>query len=93
MPDQFFVSLRDAGRTALLLGPFSNEADCRRYAYSDPEEGGSDKHNEMRDAIYEIDRSAHFMCWGMVKIAVKPGEVFKTVLNRVDPAKWDKVLS
>ena len=33
----WYVSVQDAGRTALVLGPFCNEAECRQYAYS----GGS----------------------------------------------------
>lgn len=85
---QFFVSARDAGKTALVLGPFTNEESCRKYAYR-PNDGGSDEFFKVLDAVCKIDPKAWFASFGMVMI--KDGS-YSAFLNRIDPS-WDKVLS
>ena len=37
----WYVSVQDAGRTALVPGPFRAESECRQYAYQKSEEGGN----------------------------------------------------
>jgi len=94
MTDQFFVSCRDAGKTALILGPFTTETECRKYAYSEPEDGGSPECITVKDTVCKIDGRAHFASWGMLKIKdVKPEEKYRGLLNRVDPGMWDQVLA
>lgn len=94
MNSQFFVSCRDAGKTALILGPFTTETECRKYAYSDTGDGGSPECITVNDAVCKIDGRAHFAAWGMLKIKdVKPEEKYLGLLNRVDPGTWDKVLA
>ena len=94
MPDQYFVSCRDAGKTALVLGPFTNEKDCRRYAYSESDEGGSSEYLSVNRAVCELDGKAHFASWGMLRIKdVKENEKYQGFLNKVNPEVWDKVLS
>lgn len=91
MTDQYFVSARDAGKTALILGPFTTEKKCREYAYQENCDGGHYTHHlSVLHAIHEIDRKSYFYSIGMVK--VKDGINRKGILNQVDPS-WDKVLS
>lgn len=82
--ESFYVSCQDAGRTALILGPFTSESACKQYAYDD-------QHRiPVLNAVCEIDPKAWFAAWGMVKVAdyEKPG-----FLNRIDPEKWNGILS
>lgn len=65
----WYVSVQDAGRTALVLGPFTTEAECREYAYNDAESGGTHKHNAVLKAAEEMDPKSWFYAWGMVKVA------------------------
>jgi hypothetical protein len=94
MSDQFFVSIQDAGKTGLILGPFTTEIQCKKYAYLLPEDGGSSESITVKDAVCKIDPKVHFAAWGMLKIQdVKPEEKYAGFLNRVEPEKWDKVLA
>lgn len=66
----FYVSVVDAGRVALVLGPFQHEADCRAWAYRDPAEGGDpSKCNRLRHEADRLDPRSCFYAWGMVKYA------------------------
>lgn len=66
----FYVSVQDAGRTALVLGPFQQEADCRAWAYRDPADGGDpDKCDRLRKEADKRDPRSWFYAWGMVKMA------------------------
>ena len=71
----WYVSVRDAGRTGLVLGPFLTEAECRQYAYSegngepDTEPGGDTaKHYALVKLAESKDCKAWFYAWGMVKM-------------------------
>jgi len=92
MSDAYFVTCKDAGKTAYLLGPFTTEKACKVFAEFQ-EDNPESRHNEIHDACCEIDRKAHFFAYGMCRIRdFKPGEI-AGLLNRVDKEKWDKVLS
>lgn len=66
----FYVSVQDAGRTALVLGPFRNEADCRHWAYRATEDVGDRlKRNALCKALDKVDSRSHFYAIGMVKMA------------------------
>ena len=89
--DQYFVSARDAGKTALILGPFSNEEKCREYAYCTSCDGGNYSHHlSVLYAIHEIDPKSYFYAIGMIR--VKAGINRTGILNQIDPS-WNKVLS
>jgi hypothetical protein len=71
----WYVSVRDAGRMALVLGPFTSEAECRQYAYSDSkgapdtEPGGNTAlHYRLVKIAEEHDSRSWFYSWGMVKM-------------------------
>jgi hypothetical protein len=93
--DHYFVSCRDNGRTALLLGPFTNEKDCMQYAYVDEDQGCTDKHTEILRALEKIDTKTHWYAYGMVRIPLAEMCPFnyKGVLNKANPERWNKVLS
>ncbi len=86
----WYCSVQDAGRTALILGPFRTEAACRQWAYRDATDGGSDKHNLLVKLACDRDAKAWFYSWGMVKYAngyrdgVMNNEVFKAWSERMD---------
>jgi hypothetical protein len=64
----FYVTVRDGPKTAFLLGPFKNEADCRKYAYSELEDGGNRAlHNAVQQICYEVDPKVHFADFGMAR--------------------------
>jgi len=64
----WYVSVIDAGRTALLLGPFNTEAACRQWAYRAPEDGGNPvKCGSLRN-LCKMDPWAWFYSYGMVKM-------------------------
>ena len=66
----FYASVQDAGRTALVLGPFEHEAECREWAYREAEDGGnSAKCSRLRDVADKRDPRSWFYAWGMVKMA------------------------
>jgi hypothetical protein len=66
----FYVSAQDAGRTALVLGPFRNEEDCRLWAYRTPEDGGDRLKRFLLDkALLKKDPWSSFYAIGMVKMA------------------------
>jgi hypothetical protein len=95
MSDHYFVSCQDAGKTALLLGPFTNEKDCAQYAYIDEDKGNTEKHIDLLRALEDIDNKAHWYSYGMVKIPLAEMCPFnyKGVLNKANPEKWNGVLS
>ena len=71
----WYVSVQDAGRTALVFGPFRSAKACREYAYSDSngapdsEPGGSTaKHYALLLEAKKHDPRAWFYAWGMVKM-------------------------
>jgi hypothetical protein len=71
----WYVSVRDAGRTALVLGPFRSAAACREYAYNDSqgaadsEPGGNTaKHYALVLEAEKHDPRSWFYSWGMVKM-------------------------
>ncbi len=69
----WYCSVQDAGRTALVLGPFRTEAACREWAYypDTPAEnvsGGSYKHSKLVNAACDRDAKSWFYSWGMVKM-------------------------
>jgi len=68
MNPAWYVSVQDAGRTALVMGPFDTEAGCRLWAYRDPADGGSHLHSVLVDAVCKVEPKAWFYAWGMVKI-------------------------
>ena len=94
-PEGFYMSIRDGPKTVFLLGPFKNEADCRRYAYSEPEEGGDAYlHNAVQQICHEIDPKTHFAEWGMARMdsgkrtgalqSIYPhGELENKIINRL----------
>lgn len=65
----WYASVQDAGKTALVLGPFATEHACRRWAYRDPTDGGSSFHNRLLEVACQRDVKAWFYSWGMVKMA------------------------
>lgn len=73
----WYCSVRDAGRTALVLGPFATEGMCRQWAYyadsdTHPDtthaSGGSVKHGRLLNAAQDRDPKSWFYSWGMVKL-------------------------
>ena len=65
----FYATVINAGKTALLAGPFENESDCRQWAYSDEEDGGNIvKHHLLYQETCRVDCRAHWYSWGMVKM-------------------------
>lgn len=81
----WYCSVRDAGRTALVLGPFATEAACRRWAYYDEssEYGGAPGlHKRLLDAADARDPRSWFYSWGMVKM---PNGYRDGVLNAALP--------
>ena len=64
----WYVSVQDAGRTALVLGPFRAESECRQYAYREMEEGGNSAKRHQVDKAAECDPRSWFYSWGMVKM-------------------------
>ena len=86
--DHYFVTCKDGDKTAMLLGPFTNEDLCKKYAYGDDS-------MEIVKACYDIDPKSHFYAFGMCKIPMVEMCPFnyKGVLNKIDGEKWDKVLS
>lgn len=68
----WYVSVQDAGRNALVLGPFRDESECRQYAYggeSDEPGGDTRKHYDLIMLAESRDPKAWFYAWGMVKMA------------------------
>lgn len=64
-----YVSAQDAGRTALVLGPFRDEATCRKWAYRTDEDGGDRHKRHLLDkALEKLDPWSHFYAIGMVKM-------------------------
>jgi hypothetical protein len=66
----WYCSVRDAGRTAFVLGPFNNEAACRQWAYYHAEDGGDPQKlgKLVRIISDKYGAFTHFYSWGMVKI-------------------------
>ena len=64
----FYASVTDGGRTALLLGPFRTEVKCRRWAYYDAEDGGSELNLKLKKEC-ECDPKSCWYSYGMVKMA------------------------
>lgn len=65
----FYASVTDAGKLALILGPFKTEKECRQWAYYDEEDGGDiHKANDLRDACHKTDPKSVFYAYGMVKM-------------------------
>jgi hypothetical protein len=88
MSDAFFVTCRDGPKTAMILGPFTDEELCKKYAYGD-------ESREITKACYDIDPKSHFFEFGMCRVPLFEMCPFnyKGILNRVNGEKWDKVLS
>jgi hypothetical protein len=65
----FYASCVDGGRMALLLGPFRNEEDCRKWSYYDVESGGDRwRHGALCRAAEAFDARAVFYAFGMVRM-------------------------
>lgn len=65
----WYVSVKDAERTALLLGPFSNEPACRKWAYRSADDGGDFScFVKISRLCNKIDPKSHFYSYGMVKM-------------------------
>lgn len=65
----WYVSVQDAGKTGLVLGPFQTEQACREYAYCEKDGGNHAKHYwlvEQADSF--TGGRAWFYSWGMVKM-------------------------
>lgn len=93
MMDQYFVTCRDAGKTALLLGPFTNEKTCKIFAEF-REDNPESRLSEIIKACEDIDPRSHFYEYGMIRIKdVKPEEKYRGILNKVNPEKWDGELA
>ena len=86
--DHYFVSAQDAGRTISLLGPFTSEELCKKYAYGEESQ-------DVINTCYKIDPESHFYSFGMFKVSMAEMCPFNYtgILNRIDPEKWDKVLA
>ena len=92
MTDSFFVTCKDGPKTGYLLGPFTTEKACMVFAQY-PEDNPDSRLIEVKDACADLDRKSVFFSWGMCRIRdFIPGEIVG-VLNRINPEKWDKVLS
>lgn len=79
----WYASVVDAGKTALVLGPFATEAECRLWAYRDQADGGdATKHAKLRAAGESKDPWSAFYSWGMVKM---PNGYRDGVLNGLLP--------
>jgi len=93
MTDQYFVTCRDAGKTSLLLGPFTDEKRCK--IFSEFQEDNPDSRlSEVIRACYDLDHKSHFYAYGMIKIKdVKPEDHYRGILNKTDPEKWDGELA
>lgn len=64
----FYASATDAGKLALILGPFQTEEECREWAYTGEEDGGNfAKAVSLRNACHEMDPKSVFYAYGMVK--------------------------
>ena len=88
MTYRYYVSARDAGKTIPILGPFTNEELCKKYAYGE-------NRSEVTDACYKIDPKSHFYEYGMFRVpcaGIRLPQI-RGILNRIDPEKWDKVLA
>ena len=90
MTDHYYVSAQDAGRTIPVLGPFTSEDLCKKYAYGE-------NRTEVVNACCEIDRKAHFYEYGMFRVPLAEMCPFNyrgiAVLNKTNPEKWDGVLA
>jgi len=84
MNDHYFVSCQDNGKTALLLGPFTNKENCENFAYGD-------MRSAVVDACCAIDPKSWFYSFGMVKMS--ESKTYTGVLNKANPEKWNGVLS
>ena len=89
----YYVTCRDAGKTALVLGPFTDEKRCKMYAEF-REDNPDSCHADVASAVYKIDPKSHFYEWGMCRVTIdeKNGFVQKGILNKMHPEIWDKVL-
>ncbi len=65
----FYVSVKDGPKIGLLLGPFATPEACRRWAYSDPIDGGElSLHNQLREAMDQVDPFSCFYGVGMLEM-------------------------
>lgn len=79
----FYVSVIDGPKFGLLLGPFREESECRKWAYLDTQSGGDrDKYCRLVNQAGECDPWAGFYSYGMVKMTNGHRE---GVLNRFFP--------
>lgn len=70
----FYATAVDAGRYALLVGPFATKEDADVYGYGD-------KHNAVMDAACSADSWAAFYGFGVTKLATgqRDGKLNKQV--------------
>jgi len=93
MSDAYFVTCKDAGKTAYLLGPFTTEKACKVFAEFQ-EDNPDGRLSDVIKACTDIDKKAHFFRYGMCKISdYKLGKLKDGILNQLNPVYWDKVLS
>jgi hypothetical protein len=92
MSDAYFVTCKDAGKTAYLLGPFTTEKACKVFAEFQ-EDNPDGRLSDVIKACTDIDKKAHFFRYGMCKISDYEIWLTPGILNRIDKEKWDKVLS
>jgi hypothetical protein len=85
----FYCSVQDAGKSALVLGPFALESECRQYAYADSEGapdsepgGNTAKHFALVKEAEKRDPKSWFYAWGMAKA---PNGYRDGVLNKFLP--------
>ena len=65
----WYASVQDAGRTALVLGPFATEMRCREWAYRDGADGGDTRKHARLLKAAECDPKSWFYAWGMTLMA------------------------
>lgn len=79
----YYVSIIDADRQCLAVGPFRSEHVCRQFAYRSPDDGGIfPMFQTVLRAAERIDPRAHFYSYGMVQM---PNGYRSGVLNSLVP--------
>lgn len=83
----FYVMAEDAGRQALILGPFHTEEYCREWAFNDPKEGGNFVRAWLIRMLAEKkDPGARNYTFGMIK--TQNGYREGILNNKISPNRW-----
>lgn len=65
----FYVQVSKPPLAGLALGPFQEQVEAAKWAYSAPEMGGSGFHRQLVLLAQEVDKQAALYTWGVVKCA------------------------